>query len=321
MTQYILRRLSLIPVLLLGITMISYVMYNLAPGDPITALIDPMDPIFENPGNLEAMRERMGLNKPVYVRYLLWLKEAVQGNLGFSYMSRKPVLKEILRVLPATLLLQATSILLAIMIGIVLGVVAALRQYSILDNSLTVAAFFGVSIPGFFFALMGIYIFAVKLHWLPVGGMWTPGKPMTLNQDLLRHLILPAGTSAILHVAGYMRYARASTLDALSGDYVTTARAKGLRERVVIMRHVFRNALLPLVTILGLSLPALLGGSFIIESIFSWPGIGMMGYTALLQRDYTIQMGVALMAAVLVLSANLITDIAYAFVDPRVRYE
>ena len=144
---------------------------------------------------------------------------------------------------------------------------------------------------------------------------------MILNQDLLRHLILPAGTSAILHVAGYMRYARASTLDALSGDYVTTARAKGLRERVVITRHVFRNALLPLVTILGLSLPALLGGSFIIESIFSWPGIGMMGYTALLQRDYTIQMGVALMAAVLVLSANLITDIAYAFVDPRVRYE
>ena len=321
MMTYIIRRLLLVPVLLLGITFISYAMFNLAPGDPISAMIDPADPLFQVPGEREAALERLGLNKPMYVRYALWLTQAARGNFGFSFASKKPILSEIMRVLPATLLLQVTSIFLAIILGIVLGVVAAIKQYSLLDNALTFGAFFGISIPAFFFALMGIYIFAVRLHWLPIGGMWTPTKPTVLNLDLLRHLILPAGVSCILHIAGYMRYARASTLDVLHADFVTTARAKGLAEKVVIGRHVFRNALLPLVTILGLSLPSLLGGSFIIESIFSWPGMGMLGYTALLQRDYPMQMGVALMSATLVLLANLLADVAYAVADPRVRYQ
>jgi peptide/nickel transport system permease protein len=321
MTQYILRRLLLVPVLLLGITLIGYVINNLAPGDPISVMIDPRDPAYRQPLALERLRKDLGLDKPIMVRYALWLKEVLRGNLGYSYQSKKPVLGIILRVLPATLLLQSTSLFMAITVGISLGIICALKQYSIVDHSLTVAAFFGVSIPGFFFALLGIYIFAVKLGWFPVGGMWTPGEPTGFNLDLLRHLVLPAAVEGILQVAFYMRYARASTLDALTADYVVTARAKGLRERIVIGRHVFRNALLPLVTILGLSLPALLGGSFIIETIFSWPGMGMLGYTALMQRDYPVQMGVALIAATLVLLANLITDIAYAVVDPRVRYQ
>lgn len=169
-------------------------------------------------------------------------------------------------------------------------------------------------------SLNEIDLLGVELQILPIFGMWTPGQPTTINLDLIRYGILPIAALAIAHIAGYMRYARAATLEALSGEYVVTARAKGLSERLVLWRHVFRNALLPLVTIAGLSLPGLIGGSFVIETIVSWPGIGLLGYTAILQRDYPLQMGIALMAAVAVLFANLVTDIAYAFVDPRIHY-
>jgi peptide/nickel transport system permease protein len=206
-------------------------------------------------------------------------------------------------------------------LGIALGVLSALRQYSILDYLLSVGAFFGVSVPGFFFAFMGMYLLGVKLQLLPIFGMWTPGLPTTINLDLVRHAILPITALAIAHLAGYMRYARAATLEALAGDFVVTARSKGISEAAVLWFHVFRNALLPLVTIAGLSLPALISGSFVIETIFSWPGVGLLGYTAILQRDYPLQMGIALLSAVAVLFANLVTDIAYSVVDPRIRYD
>ena len=321
MRQYILQRLLLAVPLLLGITVITYTIINVAPGDPITALINPEELALLSQAELQARREDLGLNKPLPVRYLLWLKELGRGNLGFSIQNRRPVAQLILARLPASLALSATSIVLAMTLGVALGVVSALKQYSALDYVLTVAAFFGLSVPGFFFALMGIFIFGVKLQWLPVFGMWTPGRPTTLNLDLLHHAVLPVMALTITHVAGYMRYARAATLDALAGDYVTTARAKGLSGAVVLWVHVFRNALLPLVTIAGLVLPGLISGSFIIETIFSWPGIGQLGYTAILQRDYPLQMGIALMAAVAVLLANLLTDIAYSLVDPRIRYD
>lgn len=321
MRQYIVHRLLLAVPLLLGITVITYTIINVAPGDPITALINPEELALLSQAELQARREELGLNKPLPVRYLLWLKELGQGNLGFSIQNRRPVAQMILARLPASLALSATSIVLAMTLGVALGVVSALKQYSVLDYVLTVTAFFGLSVPGFFFALMGIFIFGVKLQWLPVFGMWTPGRPTTINLDLLHHAVLPVMALTITHIAGYMRYARAATLDALAGDYVTTARAKGLSEAVVLWVHVFRNALLPLVTIAGLVLPGLISGSFIIETIFSWPGIGQLGYTAILQRDYPLQMGIALMAAVAVLLANLLTDIAYSLVDPRIRYD
>lgn len=324
MQQYIFRRLSLIPILLLGITMMTFFMFNLAPGDPVTALIKPgvLDGFGQGDGaNLEALRARYGLDKPVIVRYLVWLRELLKGNLGYSYNTDQPVLETIAEAIPATLLLQATSIGVALIMGVVLGVITALKQYSRLDHFLTFLALFGISLPNFFIALIAMYVFAVKLNWLPTAGMWTPGRPIGFNLDLLHHMILPATAGAIIYVASYMRYARASTLDALSADFVVTARAKGLRERLVVMRHVLRNALLPIVTLMGLSLPGLLGGSFIIETIFSWNGLGLLGYRALMSRDYPLLMGVALMVATLILMANLITDIAYAFVDPRVRYE
>jgi len=319
--NYVIRRLLLVLPMLLGITIITYTLVNFAPGDPITAMIDPEEMNVRSADEIEALREKMGLNDPLPVRYALWLREAVQGNLGYSYHDEKPVLGMILDKLPASLMLTATSMLLASLIGCALGVFSALRQYSIFDHLLTVLAFFGVSVPGFFFALIGMYIFSVRLGWLPVFGMWTPGEPTDFNLDLLRHAILPVLTLTLPQIAGYMRYARAATLEALGADHVTTARAKGLREQVVLRRHVLRNALLPLVTIFGLSLPAIIGGSFIIETIFSWPGIGLLGYTAIMQRDYPLQLGIALIAATAVLLANLGTDIAYGLVDPRIRYE
>ena len=319
--NYVIRRLLLVLPMLLGITIITYTLVNFAPGDPITAMIDPEEMNVRSADEIEALREKMGLNDPLPVRYALWLREAVQGNLGYSYHDEKPVLGMILDKLPASLMLTATSMLLASLIGCALGVFSALRQYTIFDHLLTVLAFFGVSVPGFFFALIGMYIFSVRLGWLPVFGMWTPGEPTDFNLDLLRHAILPVLTLTLPQIAGYMRYARAATLEALGADHVTTARAKGLREQVVLRRHVLRNALLPLVTIFGLSLPAIIGGSFIIETIFSWPGIGLLGYTAIMQRDYPLQLGIALIAATAVLLANLGTDIAYGLVDPRIRYE
>lgn len=321
MGQYLLRRLLLVVPLLIGITIITYTLISLAPGDPITALINPEELHLRSATELEALREDLGLNKPLPVRYALWLKEAAQGNLGYSIQHRLPVAKMIVARLPASMALSVTSIVLAMVLGVALGVISALKQYTSLDYVLTVMAFFGISVPGFFFALMGMFVFGVKLQWLPIFGMWTPGQPTGVNLDLARHAVLPITALTIAHIAGYMRYARAATLDALAGDYVTTARAKGLREAVVLWRHVFRNALLPLVTIAGLELPALIGGSFVIETIFSWPGIGLLGYTAILQRDYPVQMGIALMSAIAVLCANLLTDIAYALVDPRIRYD
>jgi peptide/nickel transport system permease protein len=270
---------------------------------------------------LDRLPASLGLNKPIPVRYVLWLKETAKGNLGYSIQKKEPVLNLILDRLPASLGLTATALFLAVVIGFALGFASALYQYSFLDYILTIVAFFGVSVPAFFTALLGMFIFSVKLKWLPVFGMWTPGEPTGFTWDLIKHAILPVTALAVPQIAGYMRYARAATLDALGAEHVTTARAKGLRERAVLWRHVFRNSLLPLVTIVGLSLPHIIGGSFIIETIFSWPGIGLLGYTAILQRDYPLQLGIALMAAVAVLLANLLTDIFYGIVDPRIRYE
>jgi peptide/nickel transport system permease protein len=321
MNAYILQRLALAAPLLLGITIITFAIINLAPGDPITALINPEEMNVLSKEEIEARRAELGLNQPLPVRYALWLREAARGNLGYSVQNRRPVAVMIFERLPASMALSAPSIVIAVVLGSMLGVVSALRQYSPLDYGLTVFAFFGLSVPGFFFALMGMFIFGVQLKWLPTFGMWTPGEPTEVNLDLVRHAILPVAALTITHIAGYLRYARAATLDARSGDYVTTARAKGLAERRVVWGHIFRNALLPIVTVVGLALPGLIAGSFIIETIFSWPGIGMLGYTAIQQRDYPLQMGIALLSAVAVLLANLATDIAYAVVDPRIRYE
>jgi peptide/nickel transport system permease protein len=309
------------PILLLGITVITYLLISLSPGDPVTALIDPEEMNVLSQVQIDRMRSDLGLDDPIPVRYALWLKEAATGNFGYSYQSKLPVTEVVFDKLPASIMLSVSSMVIAMVIGGVLGIISARKQYSFLDYILTIGAFAGLSVPTFFVAMIGIFVFSVRLGWLPVFGMWTPGEPNELNLDLLKHSILPIFALAVPQVAEYMRYARAAVLDALSMDHVTTARAKGLHEGPIFRRHVFRNALLPLITIVGLSLPGVIGGSFVIETIFSWPGIGMLGYTAVMQRDYPVQIGIALMAAIAVLLANLLTDVAYALADPRIRYD
>ena len=319
MTQYIARRLLISIPLLFGISVITFVIINMAPGDPLTALLDPEDQISISVRDVEELKRQLGLDRPGPVRYVIWLKEALTGNLGYSYQTKRPVIEMVLNKLPVTLSLMSVALSLAASIGIVFGVISALRQYSVIDYSLSVVSFFMISIPQFFFALSGIMVFAVWLGWLPIFGMWTAGEDIQL-WDLAYHAILPISALMLQDIAVYMRYTRASMLDTLSAEYVLTARAKGLSETLVLWKHIFRNALVPLVTVLGLSLPALIGGALIIETIFAWPGVGALAYQSLLQRDYPVQMAVLLMGATAVLAANLLTDVAYAWVDPRVRH-
>ena len=265
------------------------------------------------------MKEDMGLNKPVAVRYVIWLKEAMRGNLGFSYNSSTPVIKRIKDRLPATLALTISSFILAIGIGVPLGVYSALRQYSKLDYFLTLFAFVAVSIPAFFFALGMIYIFSVRLDLFPVQGLRNPDAA-NKALDLLRHLMLPALVLGLERIAGFLRYTRSAVLEILGQDYMTTARSKGLKESVVLWQHGFRNALISMITIFSLSIPALFGGAFVIEWIFAWPGMGLLAVQSVNLRDYPTLMGVALIGSILVLVSNLLADILYAVADPRIRY-
>ena len=320
MTAYIVRRVLISIPLLIGVTLLTYIVINLAPGDPITAMMDPEEMSILSPAVIEMKRRDLGLDKPVILRYVIWLKELATGNLGYSFSEKRPVGAMIIERLPYTVILMGSAVVVAVTLGILSGVVSALRQYSRLDYSLTVGAFFMVSVPEFFFALIFMFIGAVILKWFPTFGMWTPGESTGFTLDLLHHMVLPVLALSMRSIAEYMRYTRASVLDALSADFITTARAKGLSERVVLWKHTFRNALIPLVTILGLHLPSLIGGALIIETIFVWPGVGWLGYNAILLLDYPLQMGVLLMAAVATLTANLLADLAYAWVDPRIRH-
>ncbi len=317
MGAYILRRLLINVPVLIGITLITFIAYNLAPGDPIDAMVDPsvvMDPVV-----LEAKRKALGLDKPMLVRYGIWLSQAAQGNLGFSYRSGEPVIERVGRRLPATLQLTLTALLIAIGLGIPLGIVSAIYQYSRLDYGLTFFAFTGISTPNFWLALGAIYIFALKFKILPSHGLGDPDADF-LVLERLHHLILPALVLGLERTAGFLRYTRSSMLEVLGQDYMTTAKAKGLKDRAILLRHGFRNALITIITLVGLSLPALVGGSIIVEHIFAWPGMGQMAIAAINQRDYPILMGVALIASLVVLFSNLLADIAYAIVDPRIRY-
>ncbi len=320
MTKYIVRRVLLAMVLLLGISMINFLIVNLAPGDPTSRMVNPELGIGTE--DLEAIRVRFGLDRPLPVRYLYWLKEAVTGNFGYrmSVQDHRPVSELLAERIPRTIELMIAAIFIANAVGIVFGIISAVKRYSVIDYFLTVTAFLGISMPGFFVALGMIYLLAVQMGWFPTSGVRTPMQEPSLT-DHLRHLVLPASALAIEYVAGMMRQTRASMLEAMSQEYVVTARAKGLRERVVIMRHVFRNASLPLITLFGLYLPGLLGGSIIIETIFGWPGMGSLAIDAVQGRDYNMLMAINMVGATMVLVVNLIVDIVYAYVDPRITYD
>ncbi len=319
MGRYILRRVFISIPVLFGITLVTYLIVSLAPGDPVSALIDPEQAAVLGPGWMEQQRAELGLDKPLPVRYGLWLKEVVTGNLGYSFSDRQPVSDKISERIWPTLKLMLTVQLLALAIGVPIGVLSAIRQYSLLDYAATVFGFATISIPAFFLALAGIYLFAIQLRWLPSAGMATIGQPPSLV-DSLRHLILPATVLGLAQAAPLIRYTRSSMLETVRQDYVRVARAKGLSERVVISRHALRNALVPLVTVIALTLPQLLGGTVIIEQIFAWPGMGTLAIKAVRARDYPTIMAINLLGAVLVLVSSLVADVIYAWIDPRISY-
>jgi len=315
MRAFIVRRLLIaLPVTLL-ITLIMFVIINLAPGDPIDMFVGQQG---LKPDEIERLRADLGLNEPVYVRYVKWLGQLFQGNLGYSYLDNQPVIHRLAERLGPTLSLMIFVILLSHAIALPIGVLSAIRQYSWIDYLATGIAFFGVSFPNFFAGLVAIYIFSLSLGWLPTGGLETMGAGFSVA-DRLYHLLLPGMVLAFREMGVLVRYTRSSMLDVIRQDYVRTARAAGLSEWSVTFRHGLRNALLPLITMLGLMIPRLFAGVVIIEQIFQWPGMGRLAIEAILSRDYPVLMGLTLSSAVAVLVGNLLADILYAMADPRIR--
>ena len=320
MSTYVLRRILLVFPLLLGVTIINYTIFALAPGDPVSAMIDPFELSSMTAEDLQEAREALGLNKPVPIRYLLWLGQAIQGNLGYSIWFNTPVFEVMLRALGNSMPVMIFALLISTIAGITLGIVSALKPYSLLDSVLTTFAFAGVAVPGFFFALLLIYAVAIRMDILPTGGVTTPGVEPSFG-DRLSHIILPGIALAYETTGSLLRYTRSSLLEVLHQDYMTTARAKGLVENIVILRHGLRNALLPIITVLGLRLPSMFGGAVLIETVFNYPGVGLTMVHATRMHDYPLLMGGVLMTAVLVLLSNLIADLSYTVADPRIRYE
>jgi len=319
MGRYIIRRVLISIPVLIGITIITFLLINLAPGDPVMGQMDPNALSNLTPERLAMERARLGLDKPLPVQYVMWLGRVLQGDMGYSMINRKPVTSLIAQRIGPTLRLTMTALALGVLIGIGIGIISAIKQYTAVDYLASLFSFTAVSIPGFFLSLGLIYIVALQLHWLPTSGMRTLGQPPALL-DELKYMIMPVTVLAISSAAPLVRYARSSMLEVLHVEYVTTARAKGLKEFAVVMRHAFPNALIPLITVVGLRLPALFAGSVIVEQIFHWEGMGTLNIWAVLNQDYTLLMGLNMISGILVLAANLLADIAYAFVDPRIRY-
>lgn len=324
MIGFLIRRiLQSIPVLI-AITMITFGLIHSIPGGPTARLELDAD---IKPEDIARIKANMGLDQPVWKQYLIWMglmptsqgeyNGLIQGDLGVSYLDQTPVARNILERVPNTLLLSITSLVISLALAIPIGVWSAVKQHSMFDNVSTVLSTAGISIPSFWFGLIAILLFSVKLRWLPSGSMYTLGQEKT-TADMLKHLLMPAAILSILNIAGWSRYTRASMLEVIRQDYVRTARAKGLVERLIILRHALRNALIPIATLLGLSLPGLVSGALITETIFAWPGMGRLTFDAARNRDYPIIMGTLLVSTVLVIGGNLLADIAYTFLDPRI---
>jgi len=317
MTRYIARRLAQMIPLLFGITVVLFAVIQAAPGGPEAALLE--SDRFIDPAMIEAYRERLGVDRPAPVQYVRWLGGALRGDLGVSFSTTRPVSEMIVERLPATLELMGASFIFAAVLAFGLGVFSAVRQYSWFDHVGTGLSFVGIAMPVFWFALILQLVFAVWLGWLPVAGTETVGAS-SLGDHLL-HLVLPASVLSFRYVAGWSRYLRSSMLDALRADFVRTARAKGLSERVVVGGHALRNAMIPVVSVMALNLSGLFSGAVITETIFAWPGIGRMFVQAMFSRDYPLLMGILLLGSTMVVVFNLVADILYGVLDPRIRYE
>jgi peptide/nickel transport system permease protein len=315
MLFYIGRRvLQAIP-LLIGVSVIGFGLMHLAPGGPLA--VYTLNPTI-TAQDIERIKIIFGLDQPVHVQYFKWAAGMFTGNWGYTFFGGRPVLGVIIERLPATMLLMGSALSIAILLGMTVGMIGAVRRYSVWDYLATTGALVALSFPTFWFGLMAIFVFAVDLRWLPSGGMYELGEEGNVV-DLLRHLILPTLVLALVITATYSRYARSSFLEVLHQDYMRTARAKGLRLRERLFRHAFPNAVKPLIALLGTDLPVLFSGALVTESIFGWPGMGRLFVDALTMKEYPILMGMIMFTAFFVILGNLLADIAIALLDPRVR--
>lgn len=320
MRKYVVKRLiQTIPVLI-GISIIVFALVNLQPGDPFSTMMDP---------NLsqemkEQMLQKLGYNDPLPVQYFKWLMRAVCGDLGYSIAFKQPVVSVIGNCIGNTVILSICSLILSTVIAIPCGVISATHVRTKIDYAVTIFSFMGLSIPAFFFGMILIKIFSVDLGWLPISGMVTTGVSLSgwgLAFDIAKHMILPMVVLGLMNTASLMRYTRADMIEILKADYIRTARAKGVKKRIIIYVHALKNELLPLITVITMQIPSLISGALLTETIFVWPGIGRLNYNAVMARDYPLIIGIVMMVAVISLFANLLADVLYAVVDKRVKYD
>jgi peptide/nickel transport system permease protein len=326
--RYLVRRVVTAIPLVLGIATIVFIVINLAPGDPTQVLVGPN----VRPEIIAQVRANFGLDQPLPVRYVKWMGALLQGDLGYSYSYGRPVLNVIGEILPNTLLLSTAALAVAFTVGVLIGIVQSVRQYSLADQALSVIALFFYSMPSFWLALMLILVFALfarnvwewPIYFPPSGTRSVDAASLGLIESMLdraRYMVLPVTSLALVLAAGIARYTRGSMLEVIRQDYVRTARAKGLPERVVILKHTLRNALIPVITLLGLYLPVIFSGTVFIETVFGWPGMGKTIVDAINLRDYPLVMGTSLIFGTMVVLGNLAADVLYAVVDPRIRYD
>ena len=316
MFRYILKRLLYAIPVFLGITFVIYTLINLAPGGPLSVLAASGEMSLSD---LEALKISMGLDKPIVIRYFIWLGDLLHGDFGISYRTSQEVSLMISQRIMPSLMLTGTGILAAMLVGVPLGIISAYKPNSVWDHISTFISFIGASVPNFFLSLLLIYVLAVKLKWFPTSGMQSSGMSGNLL-DLLHHLALPAFVCGIQPIGNYIKQTRSSVLEVLNEEYIKTARSKGLTNVVIVLKHAFRNALIPIVTTISLSIPFLIGGAVVTEQIFAWPGIGSLMITAITSRDYPVIMGVAVLFWGVVLVANLFLDLMYAALDPRIKF-
>lgn len=316
MFAYTIKRIILIVPILLGISLVIFFIANLMPGDVLDVMVNPTI----GKAQMELRRAQLGLDQPIYVRYWQWLTHAVCGDLGYSMVSREPVSQIIAFRIPNTVRLMGVSLLLSLLFAIPAGIISAVKKYSLIDYAFTIGAFAGLSVPTFFFGLTLIYVFSVRLGWLPSGGMHSFRDRANPAWDAISHLILPSLTLAMFYMAQFTRYIRSTLIEVMRQPYIDTARAKGIAEWKVILRHGGRNAMIPVITLLGLRIPFVFGGAVLVETVFAWPGMGRLLVTSVYERDSGTLVGITLMVGLLVALSNLLVDLIYVIVDPRIRY-
>jgi peptide/nickel transport system permease protein len=313
-SRYIVNRLIQSVILLFIVALITFVLIHAAPGGPGILMSDQK----LTAQQMHQIEAALGLTRPLYIQFWDWLVQLMHGNLGIAYTSDLPVTQMIAVRLPATLLLGGSALLLSLVVAIPVGVVTAIKPRSLVDSVTSALSFIGVSVPVFWLGLMLIIVFGIQWRILPAAGMFTEGAPVRTAGDVLRHLILPAFVLATAFMAGFSRYVRTSMIDVLAQPYIRTARSKGLSARVVLYRHALRNSMIPLVTMVGLALPLLIGGAAITEQVFAWPGMGQLAVQAAYAHDYPLIMGITIVVAAAVILINLVTDLSYVLIDPRI---